>query len=70
MIKFSPCKDCIDRELGCHVVCEKYKKFRKEYEEEKEKILAIKRVQNQNISYIEYQSERRRRGSARCVFKW
>lgn len=23
-----PCKDCEDREIGCHSKCEKYKKFR------------------------------------------
>lgn len=25
-----PCKDCQDRKVGCHSVCEKYKEFEKE----------------------------------------
>ncbi len=27
-----PCKDCNDREMGCHIVCEKYLAFREERE--------------------------------------
>ena len=27
-----PCKDCKDREIGCHSRCEKYGKFRAENE--------------------------------------
>ena len=30
----APCKDCVDRAVGCHSACDKYKKFaydRKEY---------------------------------------
>ena len=26
----APCKDCADREVGCHSKCEKYLEFRKE----------------------------------------
>ena len=37
MIK-SPCKDCKDRFVGCHSHCEKYKKFRSEWQNENEKI--------------------------------
>jgi hypothetical protein len=28
----APCKDCGDRNVGCHSVCEKYKEFAKENE--------------------------------------
>ena len=30
----APCKDCVDRDVGCHSTCDQYKKFandRKEY---------------------------------------
>lgn len=27
-----PCKDCKDRETGCHIVCERYRAFREERE--------------------------------------
>ena len=30
----APCKDCVDRAVGCHSTCDKYKQFadeRKEY---------------------------------------
>ena len=43
-IKSAPCKDCPDRELGCHGKCKKYKeyqeankKFREEQHKENEK---------------------------------
>ena len=29
----APCKDCTDRQLGCHSVCEKYKEYAKHNEE-------------------------------------
>ena len=33
----NPCKDCPDRHLGCHSKCERYKAWKKEREELKEK---------------------------------
>lgn len=32
----SPCKDCKDRELGCHAKCDKYIAFKMDSEKEKE----------------------------------
>ena len=32
----APCKDCPDRVVGCHSVCEKYKAFREERDRELE----------------------------------
>lgn len=29
----APCKDCINRKLGCHMTCEKYQKFNKQREQ-------------------------------------
>ena len=37
----APCKDCPDRVLGCHSVCEKYKQFH----EERTRELEQKRMQ-------------------------
>lgn len=28
----APCKDCKDRQLGCHSICQKYIDFKKEQE--------------------------------------
>lgn len=33
-----PCKDCKDRKVGCHSVCEKYINFQKEHEKEMKEI--------------------------------
>lgn len=33
----APCKDCKDRELGCHSKCEAYIEWAKEHEEAREK---------------------------------
>lgn len=41
MITTFPCKDCVNREMGCHTYCEKYKECRekraKEDDEMKQK---------------------------------
>lgn len=39
MIK-SPCKDCENRNPGCHVKCEKYQGYREKISEEHEKAYA------------------------------
>lgn len=31
-----PCKNCVDRKLGCHSICEDYKDFKEELELKKE----------------------------------
>lgn len=36
----SPCKECTERSIGCHGKCEKYKKYRVIYQDEKQKIAA------------------------------
>lgn len=61
----SPCKDCEERVLGCHSNCKKYLKFKKDTQEEKDKIIAGKLAEQQQRSYLSYQSERRRRRSAK-----
>ena len=32
-----PCKGCKERRVGCHAGCEKYKSFKEQVEEEKER---------------------------------
>ena len=32
---YNPCKDCTDREVGCHGKCEKYATYRAELERSK-----------------------------------
>lgn len=41
----APCKDCPDRQVGCHSTCEKYLAFRKERNELNEKTYKQKEVE-------------------------
>lgn len=59
----SPCLGCTDRNMECHSNCDLYKQFVEENKAEKAKIEEAKAVINQNIAYIKYQKERRRRNS-------
>ena len=38
--KIGVCKDCADREIGCHGTCEKYITAKKGWDEERSKIYA------------------------------
>ena len=49
----SPCKDCADREIGCHGTCEKYQYFQKHHKEEKAQISEAK------LAEQEYRETRR-----------
>ena len=42
MIKITCCKDCNDRVLGCHDVCDRYKEEKLQAEKKKEKVLQAK----------------------------
>lgn len=53
----SPCKDCKDRKLGCHSVCDKYI----EYSKQNEKIYKERRLNQDLISHTFNTSERIRR---------
>lgn len=37
-----PCKDCKQREIGCHANCDLYKHYKKEFESEKEEISKLR----------------------------
>ena len=55
MIK-APCKNCADRDLGCHSTCKPYNDYKKEYERGTE---AMKRERDAVNNYISFQIERR-----------
>ena len=55
MIK-APCKDCADRDLGCHSTCKPYKEYKKEHERGTE---AMKRERDAVNNYVSFQIERR-----------
>lgn len=38
----APCKDCEDRQIGCHSICEKYIQYKRIRDEERQKIQAAK----------------------------
>lgn len=46
MIRVTVCKDCEDREVGCHSVCPKYIKQTEARTKEREKIQAIRKREN------------------------
>lgn len=55
----APCKDCKDREVGCHSKCNRYLKF-------KEELKVIKEKEREDFMIYEYYSySRARRGVKR-----
>lgn len=40
----APCKDCPDREVGCHGKCDKYAQFKEERNKEIETIISKSKV--------------------------
>lgn len=49
MIKTAPCKDCEDRELGCHSKCEKYIEYKKYSNLKREEIIKESRIKSFKI---------------------
>lgn len=37
-----PCKDCKQREIGCHSNCDLYKQYKQKFESEKEEISRLR----------------------------
>ena len=61
----SPCKDCKERQVGCHSTCEKYLEWNKKWVDNKIKISEKKYLMKQIDSHeIEntYKAKRRRNG--------
>ena len=58
---FKACKDCSERAVGCHDICEKYKDARAE----NERLKALKYKRNDIIDYIASTVEKNRESSLR-----
>lgn len=48
----APCKDCTDRILGCHTICEKYKHYKEEYKEKTKELAKLKEYYDYKVSNI------------------
>ena len=57
----APCKNCLDRELGCHSTCEKYIQFQVDNRAETEARRSILYENNQHISFLAEQKRKRMR---------
>lgn len=58
----SPCKDCLNRFVGCHADCEKYKEFRAERDRVNELIKKNKQDNDQfRDSVDEYMNKYKRK---------
>lgn len=67
LIQLSPCKDCPDREVGCHGKCEKYINYQKENSEVKKYIAKEKKKNNVlNSHQIEEVRKTKRRKGIKC----
>lgn len=47
----SPCKDCVDREVGCHSTCARYIKFQKDKEEYNKKVREARKKESDIVSF-------------------
>lgn len=47
----SPCKDCVDREIGCHSTCEKYINFQREREAYNKKVREARKKESDILSF-------------------
>lgn len=43
----APCKDCVNRDIGCHSTCDKYKKFADDRKEYVRKVNACRRKERE-----------------------
>ena len=55
----SPCKDCPDREVGCHSKCQKYAEFRKGIDESNMAVDEKRRGDREWHSYVIRRNSRR-----------
>lgn len=61
MITQSPCKDCCDREIGCHSTCDKYLKYLDDKDAENKVRKDFLRSHNEHVSYMRDQKAKRER---------
>ena len=62
-MKVCPCRDCTERQCGCHSHCGKYKDWRKEYDEQKKINLHTKNEYNRLNEYEVDKVRRLKKGS-------
>ena len=55
-----PCKDCPNREIGCHSQCKKYIKFKNDLKKDKAKEKAEKKMESFILEGIIESTKRRR----------
>ena len=56
----SPCKDCLNREIGCHSKCKKYIKFKNDLKKDKAKEKAEKKMESFILEGIIESTKRRK----------
>ena len=54
----TPCKDCSDRQIGCHGICERYKSWNADHIEQNRKIRTEREKDNLYRSYVAETSAR------------
>lgn len=54
----SPCKDCPDRQVGCHSSCEKYKDYKTRHYAEKDR-MHLEDVLNKQINELNWGSSQK-----------
>lgn len=57
----SPCKDCSDRELGCHSTCKRYIQFQEANQAETKARRDFLKVHNEHIGFLTEQKRKRER---------
>lgn len=56
--RIAPCKECGEREVGCHAICERYKEWTDTNEAEKEELRRKKREYHAVATYMKEARER------------
>ena len=57
----SPCKDCSNRELGCHSTCKKYIQFQEDTQAETKARRDFLKVHNEHVGFLTEQKRKRER---------
>lgn len=55
------CKDCQDRKLGCHDVCDRYQSIKRQRHEDYERYIAAHNVCAEHDAYVIKQIQKQRR---------
>lgn len=60
-----PCKDCLDRELGCHSKCLKYQEWKNQHDAEQQMIRQKAKAENVFAEYQINELRKLRKGIGR-----